>query len=99
MGHWAYLEAKDKYGVAVGGLHELDAVFADDGEDREEAGEAEQVANLFAEVDEFEAAACGLGRDIKADESADAHAVGVLDIGEIEDDAFGGGNQVDDGGG
>ena len=38
-------------------LHELDAAFADHGEDVEQVGQAEQVANLLVEVHQLQAAA------------------------------------------
>ena len=79
-------------------LHEFDAPFADDGEDLEHVGEAEEVADLLAEVHEFEAAAGGFCGDVEADEGAEAHTVGVFEVGEIEDDAFGGGDEFGDGG-
>jgi hypothetical protein len=68
--------------------HELDAVFTDDGEDVEEVGEAEEVANLLAEVGEFEATAGVFGGDVEADEGAESHAVSVGEVGEVEDDAL-----------
>jgi hypothetical protein len=51
-------------------------------------GEAEEVANLLAEVDELEAGSGGFGGDVEANEGAEAHAVGVADVGEVEDDAL-----------
>lgn len=84
--------------------HPLNAALADNDEDIEEVGDAEEVANLATKVGEFETAAGGFGRDIEADEGADAHAVGVLEIGQIEDDTLMAGQQranagEEDGGG
>jgi hypothetical protein len=69
-------------------LHNFDAILADDREDIEEMGEAEKIANLLAQVSELEAGSGGFGSNIEANESAEAGAVGVPEIGEIEDDAF-----------
>ena len=63
-------------------------MFADDGEDIEEMREPEEIANLLAQVDEFEARSGGFGGDVQTNESAKARAVGVPEIGEIEDDAL-----------
>ena len=61
--------------------------------DLEEVGEAKEIANLLAEVGEFEAASGGFGGDVEADEGAETRAVSVLEIGEVEDDAFFFGNE------
>jgi len=57
------------------------------------------MADLLAEVHQFQVAARGLGGDEEADQSAEAHAVCVLKVGEIEDDALGLGNERGDSGG
>lgn len=53
---------------------------------------------LLAEVHEFEAAAGGFGGDVEADEGSEAHAVSVLDVCELEDDAGAAGDEFADGG-
>ncbi len=63
-------------------------VFAGDGEGWEEVGHDEKLADLFAEVAEFEGAALGFGGCVEANEGAQAHAVHVSEVGEIEDDAL-----------
>ena len=65
------------------------ALFADGGEDGEQAGDAEQGAEAFAQVDEDEFTAAVAGGDVEADQGAKAHAVGVVEAGEVEDDAPG----------
>src|ERR1039458_8116468 len=69
-------------------LHELDAAFADHGEDVEQVGEAEQVANLLVEVHQLQAATGGLSRHVKPHQRAQSHAVRVLQVGEVEDDSL-----------
>src|ERR1035438_9023529 len=83
----------------TGESHELDAVFANDGEDVQHIGDAEEVSNLLAQVDEFQTATCGFGRDVEASHGAQAHAVGMLEIGEVENDSAAVGNQLHDLGG
>jgi hypothetical protein len=56
------------------------------GEDGPDMGKFEQVANTFANVDEFDGAACGPGGDIEPHQSAKAHAVHGREIGQIKDD-------------
>lgn len=63
-------------------------MFADLGEDIQETGDAEEFADAFAEVDELEGAAGGPGRGVEADESAEAHAVHVGHVAEVEDELF-----------
>lgn len=74
-------------------------MFADDGEDGEEVGEGEEFFDSFAEVDEVELAARGFGRGVEADEGAQAHAVHIGEVAEIEDDTFGAGDEWADAGG
>jgi hypothetical protein len=69
-------------------LHNFDAILADDREDIEEMGEAEEIANLLAEVGEFEGRSGGFGGDVETDEGAEARRVGVAEVGEVEDDAL-----------
>ena len=68
-------------------LHDFDAVFADYSEHVEEVGEAEKGANLLAQIDKFKAGAGGHGCDAETHQGSEAHAVGVLQIGETEDNA------------
>lgn len=87
-------------GLVIGarGLHEFDAGFSDDCEDVEKVGDAEEVLELLAELHELEAAASGLGGDVEADEGAEAHAVRMLNVGELDDDALARGDERADGG-
>jgi hypothetical protein len=72
-------------------------VFADDGEGWKEVGHDEEVSNFFADVAEFEFAAVFAGGDVEADECAEAHAVHVGEVCEVEDKALVGGKQLGDG--
>lgn len=63
------------------------ALFADGGEDGEQASDAEQGADAFAQVDEDEFTAAVAGGDVEADERAEAHAIGVVEAGKVENDA------------
>jgi hypothetical protein len=63
-------------------------VFADDGEDGQEIGEAKEFADSLAHVEELHLASCGAGRGVETDEGAQAHAVHAGDAGEIEHDSF-----------
>ena len=66
------------------------AVFADDGEYGQEIGEAKELANPLANVEELHLASCGAGRGVKTDEGAEAHAVHAGDIRQVQHDSFGG---------
>lgn len=59
------------------------------GDGVDEAGEFENVADVSAGVEEFQAAALAFEADERADQSADAGAIHLGDAGEIDDD-FGG---------
>lgn len=87
-------------GLVLGarGLHEFDAGFSDYREDVEEVGDAEEVLELLAELHEFEAAAGGFGGGVEADEGAEPHAVRMLYVGELDDDALAVGDEFADGG-
>ena len=63
-------------------------MLADDGEDAEEVGDAEELADALAEVVELKGAAGGLGGDDQAHEGAEAHTVDVGEVGEVEDDSL-----------
>jgi hypothetical protein len=45
-------------------LHQFNAVFPDYGEDRKEVGQPQQIAELLAQVHQFQAAAGGFRRNI-----------------------------------
>ncbi len=66
------------------------AVFADDGEYGQEIGEAKELANPLANVEELHLASGGAGRGVKTDEGAEAHAVHAGDIRQVQHDSFGG---------
>jgi hypothetical protein len=63
-------------------------VFTDDLEYGQEVGEAEELSNPLAHVEELHLASCGASRGVEADEGAEAHAVHAGDVGEIEHDPF-----------
>jgi hypothetical protein len=65
-----------------------DTVFADDDEHRQEISHPEKLPDLSTKVDQYQFAACGAGRDVKANQSAEAHAVHVGKVGEVERDSF-----------
>jgi hypothetical protein len=65
------------------------AVFADDGEYGQEIGEAKELANALANVEELHLASCGASRGVEADEGAEAHAVHAGNIRQVEHDSFG----------
>jgi hypothetical protein len=75
---------------------QLDAMFADDGEGRQEMRSSEKHSNLFANVHKLQAAACGSSRDVEANQRADAHAIHAGEVGQVEHDAFGIGEQLFD---
>ena len=64
------------------------AVFTDDGEYGQEVGEAEELSDPLANVEELHLASCGARRGVEADQGAEAHAVHAGDVGEIEHDPF-----------
>jgi hypothetical protein len=69
----------------VEGFHGFEFVVADI-EDGVKLGDIEDVVNLFAEIEEFEFAAGVADGGEAADEFADAGAVDVIDVGEVEND-------------
>ena len=75
----------------------LDAVLSDDGEDGQEIGEDEEVADLFAEVAKLQRAALVAGGDGEADKGAETHRVHLGEAVEIEDDALVAGEEIGDG--
>lgn len=60
-----------------GGLRSAhpDAGFPDEDEYGHEISHSEEFANLFAEIDELNSAACRFTGDVEAHERAEAHAV------------------------
>jgi hypothetical protein len=74
-----------------------DVVLADDGESWKQVGHDEEVSDFFADVAEFEFAAVFAGGDVEANECAEAHAVHVGEVCEVEDKALVGGKQLGDG--
>jgi hypothetical protein len=60
------------------------AAFFENGEN---VGEAEEIADARAEVVELEFAFCGFRGDVEADERAEAGAVHIAEVGEVEDNA------------
>src|SRR5580704_8777070 len=70
-----------------------DALFAHIAEERKKMGDAEEFADLFAEIDELDAGASGFCRGIEADKRSEAHAVDRSEVGEIENDALVIGNE------
>lgn len=57
-----------------------------DVEDREEAGDLDDVADAAGEVEEFQFAFCAFDGAMGDDEFADARAIDVIDIFEVKDD-------------
>ena len=70
--------------------------FADGGEDRQQVGHNQELAYFFAEVVEFESASLASGADVQPDENAEAHAVHLVELGEVEDDALVVGHELGD---
>jgi hypothetical protein len=68
----------------------FDAGFfvGDDFEDGVELGHLQQVGHFFGEVDQFELAAFVADAGEKTDQGAEAGAVDVFDVGEVEQDLF-----------
>ena len=69
------------------------AFFAHIAEEREKMGDSQEVPDLFAKIDELDARASRLGRDLEANQRAEAHAVDESQIGEVENDALVVGNE------
>lgn len=63
-------------------------MFADDDEDRQEIGHPEKLPDLSAEIDQYKFAACRAGGDVEANQCAEAHAVHVGKVGQVERDSF-----------
>ena len=82
--------------VAGFGLHSYVA-FSDDSECGEKVGEDQEVANLLAEIAQFKRAAFRLCADVETYERAETHRVHVGEIGEVEDDALVGAEDLRDG--
>jgi hypothetical protein len=76
--------------IFVGRSLESYTVFADDGEHGQEIGEAEELPNPLANVEELHLASCRASRGVKTDEGAEAHAVHAGDIRQVQHDSFGG---------
>lgn len=74
-----------------------DVAFAGDGEGGEKIGEDEEIADLLVEVAELEGGSTVFSGDIDADERAEAHRVHVGELGEVEDDALVGAEELGDG--
>jgi len=70
-----------------------DALLAHVAEDRQKMSNAQQFANLLAEIDELDAAAGVLGRDMEPHQGAESHAVDEGEIGKIKHNALAAGNQ------
>ena len=69
-------------------LSEPYAVFADDSEYGQQIGEAKELSNPLADVEQLHLAACAASRGIEAHDGAESHAVHVAEIAEIEDDSL-----------
>jgi hypothetical protein len=67
---------------------EGNAVLTHFAKDGEQVGNAEQFADLLAEVNEFKARAGTFGGDVEPDKCAKTHAVDVLQLSEVEDDSL-----------
>src|ERR1700733_6046563 len=52
--------------------------------------------NLLAEMHQFQAATCRFGRDVELNQGAEAHAVRMLQVGEVEDEPLRAGNELAD---
>jgi hypothetical protein len=71
-------------------------VFSDGGEGGEQVGEDEEVADFLAEVGQLKLAAFGFGAYVDASERAEARRVHPCEVGEVEDDALVGGEELRD---
>jgi hypothetical protein len=74
--------------VRQSGLREACIVFGAGFEDGEKVGDAEEVADGRADVDELEFDIRFAGGDVKANEDSEAGAVHAGEFGEVEDDAL-----------
>lgn len=64
------------------------AVLADHGEAAQEVGEAEELLDTGADLVKVDATAGGFAGDDEADQGAEAHAVHIGDVAEVEHDAL-----------
>jgi hypothetical protein len=71
-------------------------MFADRLEDGQEMGDTEEVADGFAHVGDFKRAAYRFGVDVESNQRAEAAAIHVGEMLEIEDDSLGAGQQLAD---
>ncbi len=66
-------------------------MFADGLKDGQEMGDAEEIADGFAHIGDFEDAACRFGVDVKPNQRAQAAAIHVREMLEVENDSLGAG--------
>ena len=66
-----------------------DVLFADGLEDGQEMGDAEEVADGFAHVGDFKRAAYRFGVDVESNQRAEAAAIHVCEMLEVENDSLG----------
>jgi len=71
-------------------------VFAGEGEDGEQVGEDEEVADLLVEAAELDRGTATFRVNVKADDGAESHGVHVGEVGEVEDDALVSGKELGD---
>jgi len=71
-------------------------MFADGLEDGQEMGDTEEVADGFAHVGDFKRAASRFGVDVEPNQRAEAAAIHVCEMLEVENDSLGAGKQLAD---
>jgi hypothetical protein len=70
-------------------LSHADVVLPAGLKEQQEVGQAHQLANPFAQVDQLKPAPSGLRRDVEAGDDAKARAVHLRDAGEVQNHVFG----------
>ena len=71
-------------------------MFADGLEDGQEMGDTEEVADGFAHIGDFKRAACRFGVDVESNQRAEAAAIHVREMLEVENDSLGARKQLAD---
>lgn len=74
-----------------------DVVFPGEGEDGEQVGEDEEVADFLVEAAELDRGTATFRVNVKADDGAESHGVHVGEVGEVEDDMLVVGQERGDG--
>jgi len=71
-------------------------MFAADPEDRQEIGHSKKLPDPFTQIDEFQIASGCPGRNVETNHGAEAHAIHVGEIRQVQYDALGVRNQLHD---